>query len=42
MTSKIFTSGNGEFNITSFAKGNYTVVAESNGVRIDTKKIVKQ
>jgi hypothetical protein len=42
MDSKILTSGSLEFNISRFARGTYIVIAESNGVRIETKKIVKQ
>jgi hypothetical protein len=40
--SQILVNGSGQFNISSLAKGVYTVVAESNGVRVESKKIVKQ
>ncbi len=42
LASKIVTNGMTEFNISMLPKGIYLVVAESNGVKIDTKKIVKQ
>lgn len=42
MTSQVITNGAGEINISRFNRGSYILVAESNGVRIETKKIVKQ
>ena len=42
MLSQMVTDGMGEFNISRLARGTYTVIADSNGERIDTKKIVKQ
>ena len=42
MATQSITNGVGQINIASFNKGSYTVVAESNGKRIETKKIVKQ
>ncbi len=42
MASQIITNGAGEFNISRFNRGTYILVAESNGVRLETKKIVKQ
>ncbi|HEX8462490.1 MAG TPA: T9SS type A sorting domain-containing protein, partial [Segetibacter sp.] len=42
VATQIITSGQGEFNISKLPKGTYFVVAESNGVRVETKKIVKQ
>ncbi len=42
MASQILTDGNVEFNISQFARGAYIVVAESNGQRLETKKIIKQ
>ena len=42
MASQIITDGAGQFNISRFNKGSYFLVAESNGVRVETKKIVKQ
>jgi hypothetical protein len=40
--SQMLINGTGQFNISSLAKGVYTVVAISDGVRVETKKIVKQ
>jgi hypothetical protein len=40
--SRMLANGNGEFDISGLAKGVYTVVAESNGERLESKKIVKQ
>jgi hypothetical protein len=40
--SQMLMNGSGQFNISSLAKGVYTVVAISDGVRVETKKIVKQ
>jgi hypothetical protein len=42
MASQVITNGVGEFNISHFNRGSYIVVAESNGVRVETKKIIKQ
>lgn len=42
MASQVIINGTGEFNISRFNRGSYILVAESNGVRIETKKIVKQ
>lgn len=42
VASQVITDGNAEFNISQFARGTYIVVAESDGVRLETKKIVKQ
>lgn len=41
MASQIIVNGVGEFNISRFNRGSYILVAERNGVRIETKKIVK-
>ncbi len=40
--SRTVASGNSQINISSFAKGVYTVVAENNGVKVDSKKVVVQ
>jgi len=40
--SRAVTTGNTQLNIASFAKGVYTVVAESNGVQVNNKKIIVQ
>ena len=42
MATQSISNGVGQINIASFNKGSYTVIAESNGKRIETKKIVKQ
>ncbi len=42
MASQIIVNGVGEFNISRFNRGSYFLIAESNGVRVETKKIVKQ
>lgn len=42
MVSQLITDGAGQINISRFNRGTYILVAESNGVRIETKKIVKQ
>ena len=42
LVSKIITNGSGEINISHLSKGTYMVVAENNGIRIETKKIIKQ
>jgi hypothetical protein len=42
LISKIVTNGMAEFSISRFAKGTYLVTVEINGVRIETKKIIKQ
>lgn len=42
MASQIITNGVGQFDISRFSKGSYILVAQSNGVRVETKKIVKQ
>lgn len=42
VSSKLLTNGMGEFNISQLAKGIYTVIADSDGERVDAKKIVKQ
>lgn len=42
MASQIITDGVGEFDVSRFNRGSYILVAESNGVRLETKKIVKQ
>lgn len=41
MSSQVLTDGTGQFNISRLAKGTYIVVAENKGVRIETKKIIK-
>jgi hypothetical protein len=41
MASKVITNGSGEINISRLAKGTYLVVAENEGVRIETKRIIK-
>lgn len=42
MASQVITNGSGRLDISRFGKGSYILVAQSNGVRIETKKIVKQ
>ena len=42
LASQLVTDMVGEFSIAKYAKGTYLIVAESNGVRIETKKIIKQ
>lgn len=42
MVTKTVSNGMGEFDMTRYAKGTYTVVAESNGVRLSSRKVVKQ
>lgn len=42
MASQVIVNGVGEFNISHFNRGTYILIAESNGVRLETKKIVKQ
>jgi hypothetical protein len=42
MASQLMTDGMAQFNIAGFNKGAYIVVSESNGVRLDTRRIVKQ
>jgi hypothetical protein len=42
LASQILTNGMTQFNISYLPKGNYVIVSESNGVRIDTRKIIKQ
>ncbi len=42
LASKALTNGSVEFNISNYSKGTYYVVAEKNGVRLESKKIVKQ
>ena len=41
MATKLLTSGTGDINMARFAPGTYVIVAESNGVRIETKRIIK-
>ncbi|TDH28886.1 DUF4331 domain-containing protein [Segetibacter sp. 3557_3] len=41
MASKVITSGSAQFDISRFAKGMYMIVAERNGVRVETIKVVK-
>lgn len=40
--SKLMTNGMSEFNISRLPIGTYLIVAESNGIRIETRKIIKQ
>ncbi len=42
VASQVLTSGMVQFNITNLPKGAYTVVADNNGQRVETKRIVKQ
>jgi hypothetical protein len=42
LTSKMITNGNAEFNVSRLPRGTYLVVAERDGVRVESKKIVKQ
>ncbi|MCW3105837.1 MAG: hypothetical protein JWQ09_343, partial [Segetibacter sp.] len=42
LASKVMINGVGEFNISRLPRGTYMVIAESNGVRVETKKIIKQ
>ncbi|GEO09466.1 DUF4331 family protein [Segetibacter aerophilus] len=42
LASQIVTNGMTQFNISHLPKGNYLIISESNGVRIDTRKIIKQ
>ena len=42
LATKVTNNGNVQFNISGFAKGVYIVAAESNGVKIQTTRIVKQ
>ena len=42
VASQMVTNGRAEFNISQLPKGTYFVVAVSNGVRVETKKIIKQ
>jgi hypothetical protein len=42
IASKLIVNGFGEFNVSRLPVGAYTIVAEKNGVRMETKKIIKQ
>lgn len=42
LMTQLLTTGNGEFNISRLAKGVYIVVAENNGERVQTTRVVKQ
>ena len=42
VASKILTSSTVQFDITNLSKGTYIVVAESNGIRVSSKTVVKQ
>lgn len=42
VTSQILTNGMLQINISGFAKGGYTIVAEKNGERLETIRIIKQ
>ncbi|MEO6455027.1 MAG: DUF4331 family protein [Ginsengibacter sp.] len=42
MLSQRLTDGSAKINVSRFSKGVYTIVAENNGVKIQTTKIVKQ
>ncbi|MEJ7739509.1 MAG: DUF4331 family protein [Chitinophagaceae bacterium] len=40
--SQVMTNGTTEFNISRLSKGTYFIVVQSNGIRVETKKIIKQ
>ncbi|MDQ6813492.1 MAG: T9SS type A sorting domain-containing protein, partial [Bacteroidota bacterium] len=42
MASRFISNGFTEFNVSRFPVGTYLIVIQSNGVRIETKKIIKQ
>lgn len=42
IASKVITGGFSEFNVSRLAVGTYMIIVEKNGVRIETKKIIKQ
>ncbi|MEO5889405.1 MAG: DUF4331 family protein [Ferruginibacter sp.] len=42
LESKLLTTGNGQFNISKYASGMYIIVAEKDGIKIQTTKVIKQ
>ena len=42
LVSRIITNGVGQFDVSRFTKGSYLVVADKDGVRLETKTIIKQ